>query len=56
MLLPSHEVVDFTCMAWNSLFKCSEIQFSSENQFSDEKMNQIIYPCKSICLETLIFV
>ena len=22
VILPSHGVVDFTCMAWNSLFKC----------------------------------
>ena len=25
-ILPSHGVVDFTCMAWNSLFKCIKIQ------------------------------
>ena len=26
MLLPSHEVADFTYTAWNSLFKCIKIQ------------------------------
>ena len=25
-ILPSHGVVDFTCMAWNSLYKCIKIQ------------------------------
>ena len=54
MLLPSHGVVDFThvedCMAWSVLK-------SSVCKFSDEKMNQFVYytPCKSICLENLIF-
>ena len=52
-ILPSHGVVDFTCMAWNSLFKCIKIQ--RMQVFWREAEPDYLLRVKSICLETLIF-
>ena len=52
-ILPSHGVVDFKCMAWNSLFKCIKIQRMQVFWWEDEP--DYLLRVKSICLETLIF-